>query len=106
MPFDHYVASIFSDLAIRRFAPDSSGIYGLSNAKEWVFVGQADNIKAALLAHLQETDTPISERVPTGFAYELCASGSRHARFERMILELEPICNRRMPLGRLNRRIS
>lgn len=99
MPFEHYVASIFSELAIRRFAPDSSGIYGLSNAREWVFIGQAENIRAALLAHLQETDTSISRRAPTGFAFESCPSYSRSSRFERMILELEPICNRRAPTG-------
>lgn len=103
MPFQNYVASPFSELSIRRFAPDCAGIYALSNAREWVFVGQADNIKAALLTHLQEADSAIGRRAPTGFAFEACSPDARFTRFERMILELEPVCNRSGPAARTAR---
>ena len=48
------------------------GVYGLSNAREWVFVGVADDIRAALLGHLQEGNTPLKSRAPTGFTFEIC----------------------------------
>jgi hypothetical protein len=68
-----------------------SGVYGLSNAREWIFVGQADNIKAALLKHLQGTHTPLLEQGPTGFTFELCEPHDRPARQKRLIEEYEPV---------------
>ena len=97
MPFVNYVASTFSQLLIERFAPPSAGVYGLSNAREWIFVGETDNIKAALLAHLQAADRAVADRSPTGFTFEVCAPHARFARQDRLIQELAPVCNRSAP---------
>jgi hypothetical protein len=70
-----------------------SGVYGLSNAREWILVGQTDDIKATLLGHLRETHTPLLEREPTGFTFELCAPYNRHSRQQRLIQEYQPVCN-------------
>jgi hypothetical protein len=70
------------------------GVYGLSNAREWVFVGAADDIRAALLSHLQEGDTVLKSRVPTGFTFEICHPSQRAARVSRLVTELSPVCNR------------
>ncbi len=70
------------------------GVYGLSNAREWVFVGAADDIRAALLGHLQEGDTTLKSRVPTGFTFEICHPSHRAARVSRLVTELSPVCNR------------
>ncbi len=94
MPFDRFVPYTFSLISVRKNAPASSGVYGLSNAREWVFVGETDNIKATLLGHLQETHTPLLERGPTGFIFELCVPYNRLARQEQLIREYEPVCNR------------
>lgn len=96
MPFQNYVASAFSELLIERFAPPSAGVYGLSNAREWVFVGESENIKAALLAHLQAPNRAVADHAPTGFTFEICAPHARFARQDRLIQELEPVCNRNM----------
>jgi hypothetical protein len=71
------------------------GVYGLSNAREWVFVGGADDIRAALLGHLQESNTPLKSRVPTGFTFEICHSSHWSARVARLVTELSPVCNKR-----------
>jgi hypothetical protein len=97
LPFQNYVASTFSELLIERFAPPSAGVYGLSNAREWIFIGEAENIKAALLAHLQTTNRAIADRSPTGFTFEVCSAHARFARQDRLIQELGPICNRDTP---------
>ena len=86
---------IFFNVSVQRNAPALSGVYGLSNAREWILVGETDNIKAALLEHLQETHTPLLERVPTGFLYEVCFSYNRLARKERLIQEYQPVLNGR-----------
>ncbi len=99
MPFQNYLARTFRAAAIQRDAPASSGVYGLSNALEWVYVGETDNIQAKLLEHLNETGTLLKQRLPTGFNFELCSPDSRLARQQQLILELDPACN-----GRIRRR--
>ena len=95
MPFDSFVPHTFSLISVQKNAPALSGVYGLSNAREWIFVGETDNIRGTLIKHLQETHTPLLERGPTGFVFELCAPHNRPARQERLIQEYGPVCNRR-----------
>lgn len=71
-----------------------SGVYGISNASEWVYIGVSDNIREALLEHLQETSTLLVTRQPTRFGYETCDRTGRLARYDRLVLEYEPFCNR------------
>jgi hypothetical protein len=103
MPFENCNARVFCNVSIERDAPAVSGVYGISNAREWIFVGETDNIKAQLMEHLQESNSYLTERNPTGFAFEICASHNRIARQNRLILELEPICNRRIEQRRPDR---
>lgn len=95
MPFDRFTPHNFSFVSVQRNAPASSGVYGLSNAREWILVGETDNIKGALLRHLQEAHTPVLERAPTGFIFELCVPHDRITRQERLIREYNPVLNRR-----------
>ena len=95
MPFESFTPQAFSLMSVQRNAPALSGVYGLSNAREWILVEETDNIKAALLRHLQGTHTPLLEREPTGFVFELCFSYNRVARQERLIQEYQPVLNLR-----------
>ncbi len=96
MPFDRFVPYTFSLVSVQRNAPALSGVYGLSNAQEWIFVGETDDIQATLLGHLQERRTPLLARVPTGFSFELCAPSDRPGRQHRLIQEYHPAVNRRL----------
>jgi hypothetical protein len=69
------------------------GVYGLSNAREWVFVGGTGDIRAALLGHLQEGNTTLKSRAPTGFTFEICHPSQMAARVSRLVTELSPVCN-------------
>jgi hypothetical protein len=71
-------------------APEESGIYGLFGAL-WIFVGDADNIRARLLQHLTENDPAIRLYQPSGFAFELVAQHQRKRRMEQAIQQLEPL---------------
>ena len=84
----------FSIGSIRAHAPDSSGVYGISNSREWIFIGESDNIQSSLLQHVADPDTQIKSRQPTGFSYELCPAHSRHSRQEFLIAQYSPFCNR------------
>jgi hypothetical protein len=100
MPFAHYVARSFTAALVQREAPACCGLYGLSNAREWLYVGVADNIKATLMEHLRERNTFLADQHPTGFTFEECPSGNLIARRDCLILELEPVGNRRARPGR------
>jgi len=94
MPFDQPFPRSFNNSGVRQYAPSLSGVYGISNAGEWIYVGESDNIQAALLGHLTTRDTNVMGRLPTGFVYEICDQASRHGRQDRLVREYEPICNR------------
>jgi hypothetical protein len=78
---------------VRANAPSVSGIYGISNAREWIFIGETDDIQASLLHDLQAASA-LLKRSPTGFVFERCGSAERRGRQDRLILEYEPVCNR------------
>jgi hypothetical protein len=99
MPFERFSPQSLTPGSVRMNAPAASGIYGLSNAREWVYIGESDNIQASLLLDLQQPNSPLRQRSPTGFVYELCDPSSRLARHHRLILEYEPVCNRRLASG-------
>ena len=66
MPFADCTAKSFTVPSVRKNAPELSGVYGLSNAREWLFVGQGNNIRAQLLEHLNEVDTALMTQKPKG----------------------------------------
>jgi hypothetical protein len=82
-------------MAIQQYAPMESGVYGISNALEWIYIGETDDIRGALLTHLSEYETPLMRSKPAGFVFEVCDREQRPARQERLIREYGPACNRR-----------
>jgi hypothetical protein len=84
--------------AVRTYAPVASGVYGISNTREWIYIGAADNIQRALEAHLVDFGSSLMRRAPTGFVFEVCEAALSPARQDRLVLEYEPTCNR--PLSR------
>jgi hypothetical protein len=93
MPFDQFVPVPFTSKAVEKHAPAASGVYGISNAREWIYIGETDNIQGSLFRHLQDL-TSFMKRQPTGFVFEVCDGVHRSARQDRLVLEYEPVCNR------------
>jgi hypothetical protein len=94
MSFAECAARAFTAVSVRKNAPESSGVYGLSNEREWVFIGEASNIRARLMEHLEETDTALANRRPTGFTFEECPPGDRILRQDVLVRQFHPSCNR------------
>ncbi len=94
MPFVNQLTLAFTAMSVRKNAPAVSGVYGLSCAREWIYVGHADNIQEALLRHLMEGPPSGEDAQPTGFTFELCSLEVRVARQDRLVRELEPVRNR------------
>ena len=93
MPFADCAARSFTVVSIQKNAPESSGVYGLSNAREWLFIGESDNIRAHLLEHHRKIGTVLERQNPMGFTFELCSPGERNARRKALVRELKPRCN-------------
>jgi hypothetical protein len=94
MPFENHGSRSFTWVSVDRNAPAASGVYGLSNARQWIYVGVSANIQAELLNHLQFPDAFFKEYAPSGFTYELCPAERRVERQNQLVFELEPVGNR------------
>ena len=89
MPFARHSGYSFTAVSVRQNAPALGGIYGLSNAQAWIYVHTVDNIRAALLDHLN--NPALDFRSVTGFTFELCDTAERSQRCSRLIEELRPV---------------
>jgi hypothetical protein len=98
MPFNEFIPAPFTARAIETHAPVASGVYGISNAREWIYIGETENIQGALFHHLQDLHASLMKRQPTGFVFEICDGARRPARQDRLVLEYEPVCNRQSPV--------
>jgi hypothetical protein len=89
---NRYSKFLFQRESILQNAPESPGVYGLYNAF-WICIGEAENLRACLLEHLDGDDSCIVHYRPSGFAYELIAPTELRSRHEHLIKELQPLCN-------------
>jgi hypothetical protein len=94
MPFEQLIPRPLTPHAVQFYAPLASGVYGISNASEWIYIGETDNIQGTLLDHLKDLSTTLMKRQPTGFVFEICDETHRLARQDRLVLEYEPAVNR------------
>lgn len=90
MGFENCLPRVFSADSIERNAPSASGVYGISNSHTWLFVGESENIKESLLAHLKGSVTRRPGEDPTGFSFELSPFHARVARQNSLIGKLSP----------------
>jgi hypothetical protein len=100
MAFEFTIPHAFSNGSVRAHAPAAPGVYGISNARQWIYIGETDNIRARLLEHLAESATGIKEHVPTGFTYEVCEWQARTERHDRLVTQYNPVCNRELDSAR------
>jgi hypothetical protein len=81
-------------ISVDKNVPAASGVYGLSNASQWIYVAETANIHAELSKHLQHPNTFLRGHSPSGFTYELASAEHRIQRRNQLVVELDPIGNR------------
>ena len=94
VPFANHGNRSFTMISVDKNVPAASGVYGLSNASQWIYVGESANIHAELFRHLQHPNTFLKGNSPSGFTYELSSEQHRVARRNQLVFELDPIGNR------------
>jgi hypothetical protein len=97
MPFDQLIPRPFTSGSVQMYAPVASGVYGISNSREWIYIGATENIQGTLLAHLLDGSSSLMKHAPTGFVFEVCTPGRRPARQDRLVTEYGPTCNGNAP---------
>jgi predicted GIY-YIG superfamily endonuclease len=85
-------AYMFTFEAVRRKAPSASGVYIIFTARQWVYVGESEDIQRSLFRHLNGPDASINQFGPLSFSFELAPADERKARQQALIAELEPAC--------------
>jgi hypothetical protein len=94
VPFENHGNRAFTMISVDKNAPAASGVYGLSDARQWIYVGQTNNIQAELFKLLQSPNAFLAQHAPSGFTFELSPAEHRRERQNRLVFELEPIGNR------------
>jgi hypothetical protein len=72
-------------------APEDSGIFGLKNHGEWVYIASSNNIRQALLYYLDGNMPWIAQQRPVQFAYELVDRARRTLRCSQLTAEYRPV---------------
>ena len=90
MPFENCVARVYTAASVWQNAPPASGIFGLSNSRGWLYVGETDDIRGSLLALLEGRESATLSSGATGFSYELRGPGDRAQRHDQLTHELRP----------------
>jgi hypothetical protein len=90
MPWTGSAAMPFTLSSVHLYAPKMSGVYALFADTAWFYVGEADNISAALMNHLRGKKTWEAELDPKYFAFELLTGPARTARRDKLKSQYEP----------------
>jgi len=85
-------AYMFTFEAVRRMAPSASGVYTIFTSRQWVYVGESDDVQQSLFRHLNEPNPSIDQFGPLSFSFELTPADERKARQRALIAKLEPAC--------------
>jgi excinuclease UvrABC nuclease subunit len=92
MPFPSQTPTPFTRPGVEWLAPNQTGVYGIYNSLQWVYVGKADDLRARLLEHLSNPD--ILKYYPTHYVTMVTTSPESAER--TLILELKPVANKRV----------
>jgi cell division septation protein DedD len=89
----------FREEAIKLHAPPVSGVYGIYNFKHHILIGQANNIREALLRHQKENKFRFRRLQPTGFTFEACPAEFKEFRVRQLIWEYQPVIQSNETIG-------
>ncbi len=80
----------FEGAIVETSVPAVSGVYGLHTQRQQLFVGEAADLRAALLLHWNELGNLFLGRQPTHFSFEVCDADTRAQRAQQLIAKHRP----------------
>lgn len=85
----------FTQLSIILHAPARAGIYLLRTSARCIYIGESENIRKSLLAHLHGDNPWIIVWAPNRFSFELCSNGSKTELKNELQARLLPVISER-----------
>lgn len=80
----------FESAVVERIVPADSGVFGLHTRRQQLFIGEAADLREALLLHRKEAAKLFRGRQPSYFSFELCETSLRASRAQALIAEYHP----------------
>jgi hypothetical protein len=82
--------------SVLRNAPEESGVYGLCNADQWVYIGHSSSVRKALLEYLRGQMPYVLQWQPKHFMFEVLPYKQRISRQKVLAAHYQPTCNRKV----------
>ena len=82
--------------SVLRNAPEESGVYGLCNADQWVYIGHSSSVRKALLEYLRGQMPYVLQWQPKHFMFEVLPYRQRILRQKALVAHYQPTCNRKV----------
>jgi cell division septation protein DedD len=89
----------FQGALVERIVPAVSGVYGLHTRRQQLFIGEAADLREALLQHRKEAEKLFQGREPSYFSFEICETNLRANRAQALIAEYRPSIQALRPLS-------
>jgi len=86
--------------SVLRNAPEASGIYGLCNGDQWVYIGHTASLRKALLEYLRGQMPYVLQWQPRHFMFEVLPYKERISRQKALVAHYQPTCNRKVNSAR------
>ena len=81
----------FTPLSIILHAPAKSGVYLLRTSARCIYVGETENLRKSLLAHLRGDIPWITVWAPSRFSFALCSDESKTQLKNQLTAGLQPV---------------
>ena len=82
--------------SVLRHAPEESGVYGLCNADQWIYIGHSSSVRKALLEYLRGQMPYVLQWQPKHFMFEVLPYKLRISRQKVLVTHYQPTCNRKV----------
>lgn len=89
----------FDEAVIAGQVPEESGVYGLHTEHQQLFIGEAADLRAALLLHCRQSRKFFRDRQPTHVAFETCDARQRAIRAQALIAAHRPAVRAPQPFS-------
>jgi hypothetical protein len=97
MVYENNDTFAFGYRAVEDKAPNGSGVYTIYTSRRWLYVGESDDIKQSLFAHLNAPSGCLARRGPLSFSFEAIGPEYRVDRQQALVTALAPACNPQPP---------
>jgi|SRR5579862_390761 len=95
MNWDEHTPYLLTRTSVLRNASEVSGVYGLRDGNNWIYIGECPNVQRALLECLGGRVPCVLQFQPRVFVFEPCPPRHRKARQRELAQIYKPACNKK-----------